>query len=348
MARSHARIYTSIWSDADFILLPPDAQRMFLFLVSQPDLEHSGVIALRERRWSRASAGLTPADVAKALEVLDAARFVVYDEDTEELLVRSLMRWDGVWKQPNVAKSAAAQIRTVASDLLRAELRLELERLGASDVHHDSLELRAGLLGDLKGCPEPELASDPESPSATPSVTPSATPSGGTGESPSLGGQGKGSTSSTTGDSPSPAPALFPTPGPVPPPAGAKTARRRLPAAEIAERQRHVGEVVAAFVDGATGHGLHSPAAPLKSRVGKQARVLLAEDWPIDFLIESARRMGAGEFNDLAVQVRKDEVAAKGAAGGGAPAPKGQQATDAMFDRAMQRAREREERQRDA
>lgn len=348
MARSHARIYTSIWSDADFVLLPPDAQRMFLFLVSQPDLEHSGVIALRERRWSRASAGLTPADVAKALEVLDAARFVVYDEDTEELLVRSLMRWDGVWKQPNVAKSAAAQIRTVASDLLRAELRLELERLGASDIHHDSLELRADLLGDLKGYSEPELESDLESPSATPSVTPSATPSGSTGESPSLGGQGKGSTGSTTGDSPSPSPALFPNPDPVPPTAGAKPARRRLQDAEIAKRQRHVGEVVAAFVDGATSAGLHSPAAPLRSRVGKQARALLGEDWPIDFLIESARRMGAGEFNDLAVQVRKDEVAAKGVTGAGTSPAKGQQATDAMFGRAMQRAREREERQRDA
>jgi hypothetical protein len=57
---------------------------------------------------------------------------------------------------------------------------------------------------------------------------------------------------------------------------------------------------------------LHNPPASLRSRVGKQAKALLAEDWPIDFLIESARRMGAGEFDDLARQARKDDAAAKG------------------------------------
>lgn len=100
--------------------------------------------------------------------------------------------------------------------------------------------------------------------------------------------------------------------GSVPPSAGARTARRRAAAGEPAERQRHVGEVVAAFVNGATGAGLHSPPAPLKSRVGRQARELLAEDWPVDFLIESARRLGASEYDDLAKQVRMDDAAARG------------------------------------
>ena len=106
--------------------------------------------------------------------------------------------------------------------------------------------------------------------------------------------------------------APVPAPIPVPPSAGADEPRRRLPPDQVAERQRHVGEVVAAFADGATGAGLHNPPASLRSRVGKQAKALLAEDWPIDFLIESARRMGAGEFDDLARQARKDDAAAKG------------------------------------
>lgn len=106
---------------------------------------------------------------------------------------------------------------------------------------------------------------------------------------------------------------IAPTPAPdVPPTAGASRPRRRLTPAEVAERTRHVGEIVAAFVDGATEAGLKAPPASLRSRVGRQAKDLLAEDWDIDFLINSARTMGASEFNDLAVQVRKDDAAAHG------------------------------------
>lgn len=134
---------------------------------------------------------------------------------------------------------------------------------------------------------------------------------------------------------------IAPTPTPdVPPTAGAARPRRRLTPAEVAERTRHVGEVVAAFVDGATEAGLKSPPPGLRSRVGKQARELLAEDWDIDFLIGSARRMGASEFNDLGVQVRKDDAAAKGISS--ASGSRREQEHQAHASRAMQRALARE------
>jgi len=131
---------------------------------------------------------------------------------------------------------------------------------------------------------------------------------------------------------------IAPVPAPdVPPTAGAARPRRRLDPAEAAERGRHVGEVVAAYVDGATGAGLKAPAASLRSRVGKQARGLLGEDWEIDFLIESARNMGATEFNDLAVQVRKDDAAANGQTQLSAAARR-EQERRAQAERAMLRA----------
>ena len=134
--------------------------------------------------------------------------------------------------------------------------------------------------------------------------------------------------------------APVPTPD-VPPTAGARKPRRLSPE-EAAERAKHIGTVVAAYVDGATGAGLKSPPPGLRSRVGKQARELLAEDWDIDFLIDSARRMGATEFNDLGVQVRKDDARANGH-GGDSPADKREQAQQARAARAMERARAREE-----
>ena len=73
--------------------------------------------------------------------------------------------------------------------------------------------------------------------------------------------------------------------------------------------------VVAAFVEGAIEAGQDAPAASLKARVGKQARALLAEGKDLQRLIDSARRMGAGEWQDLAVQLRKDDPGVKRANG---------------------------------
>lgn len=129
MARTEARIYTEIWEDPDFLALNPSAQRMFLFLVSQKDLAHDGVIALRERRWSKAAASLTPDGVSRDLKELAATRFVVIDEDTEELLVRSFIRRDKVYRQPNVLRAAADHLPLVSSRAIRAEIHAELARV---------------------------------------------------------------------------------------------------------------------------------------------------------------------------------------------------------------------------
>lgn len=86
----------------------------------------------------------------------------------------------------------------------------------------------------------------------------------------------------------------------------------------------NVGHVVAAYVDGAVAAGLDTPSGSLKARVGRDARTLVAEGKPIRDLIESARRMGAGEWNDLAVQYRKDNATANGAAPSQAPGRAGQ------------------------
>lgn len=107
---------------------------------------------------------------------------------------------------------------------------------------------------------------------------------------------------------------------------------------------RNVGDVVAAYVDGATEAGLSPPPTNLRARVGKQARQLISEGWDVDFLVDSARRMGAGEFNDLAVQARKDDAAAAGlaTAGGSAAINRREQERQARTSRALQRAAARE------
>jgi hypothetical protein len=172
MARNHARLFASTWNDEDFLALPPRPQRMYMFLISQQDLLHCGVIALRERRWSRGAAGLTVADVRADLEVLAEHRFVVIDDEAEELLVRSLMRRDKVYAQPNVFKAAAEQIRAVSSPAIKAVLVDELCRLPVAELKGDVRKVYEQLLADLTA------GSGGGTPSPTPSRRGSATPSG--------------------------------------------------------------------------------------------------------------------------------------------------------------------------
>jgi hypothetical protein len=150
MARSEARIFTSIWKDKDFLRLPQTAQWLYLFLVSQPDLTHCGVIPLRVRRWARNIDGLTHDQIHRDLDVLSRARFVVIDQDTEELLIRTLMRRDKVLRQPFLFVPAAEAIDNVESLPIQAALLEELQRLVKDgDVNEKVLPQAKTLINSL-------------------------------------------------------------------------------------------------------------------------------------------------------------------------------------------------------
>lgn len=149
MARSEARLCVDIWSDEDFLACSADAQRMFMFLISQPDLAHDGVIALRERRWAGAARGLTPPMVEAALSELQDRRFVVIDDRTEELLIRSFIRRDKVYKQPNVLRAAHDHLPLIASQSIRRALAAELTRVASEQMPDASLLLVKAMLEAL-------------------------------------------------------------------------------------------------------------------------------------------------------------------------------------------------------
>lgn len=144
MARSHGRIYTVIWIDPDFLALTPTAQRLYLFLLTQPDLNQAGLVALRTRRWSRAAQGLTVDSLAADLAELEVARFVLVDEDTEEVLLRTFVRNDGVHRQPNVMRRMGEDAVEIASPQLRQGLLDELLALDLSELS-DEPTARGGL-----------------------------------------------------------------------------------------------------------------------------------------------------------------------------------------------------------
>ncbi|MFC8009106.1 hypothetical protein [Streptomyces cinereoruber] len=226
MARGHGRILTSIWEDADFLALGEREQRLYLFLISQPNLNHAGLLDLTLRRWSRKARGLTSAELEKLLQALEETRFVVMDEDTEELLIRSFIRNDGVWRMPKVMGAAVSGALEISSKHLQRALLDEMDRIPLDELSNDPTKyrgedgpsIRAQVAAHIQALHKAfgTLTPDPSGRgSATPSVPPSATPSDTPSEGVTEGGP-KASTRGRAGASRahSPAPAPSPTPAP--------------------------------------------------------------------------------------------------------------------------------------
>jgi hypothetical protein len=199
--RGYAQIFTSIWSDDDFRKLSLSAQRLYFVLLSQSDISYAGVLPLTERRWARCCTGTSRADIETTLEELEERQYVVIDHDTEELLVRSFMRNDGLWKQPKMLGVALREAVATASPHLRQALARELGRLrealatasgGPSEASGE--DRRAEMISDaekaLVGTPDeameealPTASAGPRvRAGATPTPTPAPTPAPGTSE----------------------------------------------------------------------------------------------------------------------------------------------------------------------
>jgi hypothetical protein len=170
LARSYGRVFPSIWKDEDFRACSKGGRLMYVFLVSQSDLDQAGVIPLRFRKWS-GLLGIPVGEVEELCAELDEARFTVTDFDTEELLVRSLIRRDEVWKQPNVFKSAATSAVGCESARLKSVLLAEVQRLDLSSANGDQRRTQAELLAALEpfGNPSPTPTGPRREPSERPS-----------------------------------------------------------------------------------------------------------------------------------------------------------------------------------
>lgn len=179
--RSEARIFASIWNDKAFKSLSPSRQRQYFFLLSQPDLSYCGVIPLRARRWARSAEGLTVDHVQDDLEGLaqpfpegSTKPLIVVDGDTEEVFVRSLIRLDGIWKIPNLLKSAREAATLIESPRIRAALLEELLRI---PVDESGSTLVRTILAEFISDLEEGLGNGPGNPPANGSANPSANPS---------------------------------------------------------------------------------------------------------------------------------------------------------------------------
>jgi hypothetical protein len=130
MANALGLIHESIWRNDDWRELSRGAQALYMQLLSQKEVDCAGVLPLLPTKWAKGCAGLTAEQIMADMEELQRHRFVYYDEDTDEALIRTYIRNSNVMKVPNMRKSARRAAALVASPKIRAILAAELRATG--------------------------------------------------------------------------------------------------------------------------------------------------------------------------------------------------------------------------
>ena len=191
MPRDRANIRANVWADTNWRALSKGAQHLYLLLLSHPGLNYAGVCDWRPGRIARMTAGETVKSVTASADELQRAAFVLRDDETEEICVRSFVKHDGLMKHPQLSVSMANAYGELASPAIRRVIAFEVQKLYAREpqliawqkpqVRHILSEPSFDLTA-AQADPAPGLAVDP-----APELAPKSVP-----------GQGVATTTSTT------------------------------------------------------------------------------------------------------------------------------------------------------
>lgn len=121
MARTQAKILVTIWSSDDWRALTVPAQWLYTTLLSQSRLTLAGSIDLMPSRWATLSTSATPALVEAAINELVARRYIVVDQSTGELVVRTFTVHDLAANRLN--RNLAKGFWTAWSGIMSTRLR---------------------------------------------------------------------------------------------------------------------------------------------------------------------------------------------------------------------------------
>ena len=147
MARKYAQIAVTIWDDDDFLDLSPMAQWLYIHLITHPNLSFCGAMEWRPKRIKPKATGLNVELIESAAQELTEALFIILDEDTEEVFVRSFMRNDGLLKMTNMGEAISKAYSAIASRHLKGVMVHELVRLKADQPELKAWPTIENLLG---------------------------------------------------------------------------------------------------------------------------------------------------------------------------------------------------------
>lgn len=129
MARDRANIRVDLWADGDWRALSMGAQHLYQLILTHPTLNYAGVADWRPGRLAALTSGRTAQDVQCDAEELAEAFFIYVDGATEEVLVRSFARHDGVIKHPRLHVTMANAFAGIASAEIKEFFAFEIQKL---------------------------------------------------------------------------------------------------------------------------------------------------------------------------------------------------------------------------
>lgn len=178
--KDHAEINLAIWGDDDWLDLTPPAQHLYFVLWTSAQLSYCGTGEWHPGRIAALAKGWTAQSVELAGVELSTELFLIVDTDTEEFLLRSWVKHDGIWKKPNMAVSMANARSALASRTLRGVIVHEVQKVKArnmADAKTGDASLATGWQRDAVKQLLSQKAIDPATlPPFTPRLTPALTP----------------------------------------------------------------------------------------------------------------------------------------------------------------------------
>lgn len=118
--RSYSRFKLEAWTQPEWRALTSSAQRLYMLLLTQPTLTAAGCLPRQPRKWAQLAADTTVESIEQALAELAEARYVLLDDDTEEVLIRTFIHHDGWVANVRRAKAVESAVSRIESTGLRA------------------------------------------------------------------------------------------------------------------------------------------------------------------------------------------------------------------------------------
>ncbi|MBB3040170.1 hypothetical protein [Hoyosella altamirensis] len=166
--KGYVRILRAIWVDDNFRAIPASAQHLYFMILSDPRLNRLGITEWRPRRLASRASDLSVEVIEDAAKHLQHRRFIILDEDTEEVMVRSYIRHDRAWKVPNHSQKYIEDFVKTDSPKCRETVSAELRRLRAEDDQPArEVWVKLSALADWES-EKPQVASDEGTPLEAP------------------------------------------------------------------------------------------------------------------------------------------------------------------------------------
>lgn len=122
---------SKIWAPGSpYCDLPGEDQLTIHKLSSQGDISAAGVLPLVPGRWAAQSHGMGVDELEASLRRLVDRRWIIIDEQTQEVLIKTFIEDDGGWTNSKRRVAICAAASSVASPVIRRALATICARLG--------------------------------------------------------------------------------------------------------------------------------------------------------------------------------------------------------------------------